>query len=97
MLTGQVILSYEDSNGTQKEVIKEFTVEVMEYIMPDYGDMGMVDPGYMEEPMDEGFKMPVWGWALIGVGGVIAVIVVVSVVVKKKKAKKAQEEEDEDF
>lgn len=97
MLNGQVILSYEDSNGTQKEVIKEFTVEVMEYIMPDYGDMGMVDPGYMEEPMDEGFKMPVWGWALIGVGGVIAVIVVVSVVVKKKKAKKAQEEEDEDF
>ena len=97
MLNGQVILSYEDSNGTQKEVIKEFTVEVMEYIMPDYGDMGMVDPGYMEEPIDEGFKMPLWGWALIGVGGVIAVVVVVSVVVKKKKAKKAQEDEDEDF
>lgn len=97
MLNGQVILSYEDSNGTQKEVIKEFTVEVMEYIMPDYGDMGMVDPGYMEEPIDEGFKMPLWGWALIGVGGVIAVVVVVSVVVKKRKAKKAQEDEDEDF
>jgi len=96
MLNGQVILSYEDSNGTEKQVTKEFTVEVMEYVMPDYGDM-YVDPGYMEEPMDEGFQMPFWGWILIGVGVVAVGSVVIVIVVKKRKAKKAQEDEDEDF
>jgi hypothetical protein len=62
--------------------------------MPDYGNM--VDPGYMDEPIEESAKMPVWGWALIGVGGVVVIAVVIAAV-RKKKAKKAQEDEDEDF
>ena len=92
-MNGTVLLTYEDSNGTQREITKEFTVEVME--MPVY-DVPM-DPGMME-PVDEGFVMPFWGWLAIGVGGVVVVIVVAVVVTKKvKAAKKKQEEEDEDF
>lgn len=93
-LNGVILLTYEDSNGTQKEVSKEFSVEVQEYIMPVYDDMYM-DPGMME--MDEGFQMPWWGWILIGAGVIIVGTVVIVIVVKKRKAKKAQEEEDEDF
>ena len=92
-MNGTVLLTYEDSNGTQREITKEFTVEVME--MPVY-DVPM-DPGMMG-PVDEGFVMPFWGWLAIGVGGVVVVIVVAVVVTKKvKAAKKKQEEEDEDF
>lgn len=94
-LKGEVLLTYEDSNGTQKEVTKEFSIEVQEYIMPSFEDMPM-DPGMME-PMDEGFRMPFWGWLIIAAAGTGVVIAVIVVVVKKRKAKKAQEEADEDF
>ncbi|MCI9456966.1 MAG: hypothetical protein HFE44_08320 [Oscillospiraceae bacterium] len=98
MVKAAITLTYEDSNDIQREVVKEFTVEAQE--MPKFDDnMGggeMMDPGMME-PMDEGFKMPIWGWILIGVGGVAVLVVVIVIIRKKRKAKKEQEEDDEDI
>lgn len=98
MVKAAITLTYEDSNDIQREVVKEFTVEAQE--MPKFDDnMGggeMMDPGMME-PMDEGFKMPIWGWILIGVGGVAVLVVVLVIIRKKRKAKKEQEEDDEDI
>lgn len=92
-LKGTILLTYEDSNGTQKEVVKDFTVEVMEYPTMNFDDVPM-EPA---EPVDEGFHMPLWGWILIGAGAAAAAVVTVVVVLKKKKARKQREDEDEDI
>ena len=93
-----ITLSYEDSNDIQREVVKEFTVDAQE--MPTFDDMGMggevMDPGMMM-PEETGFKMPIWGWILIGVGGIVVIVVVVVIIRKKRKAKKEQEDDDEDL
>ena len=98
MVKAAITLSYEDSNDIQREVVKEFTVEAQEMPKFDENMNGgeMMDPGMME-PVDEGFKMPIWGWILIGVGGVAIVVVIIVIIRKKRRAKKEQEEDDEDI
>lgn len=96
-VSGVITLTYEDVNGNAKTQTKEFSISVME--MPTYDDYPM-DPG-MDMPVETGFVMPWWGWALIVVAGAAVVIVIVRIV-KKRKAKKlalelAEDVADEDF
>ncbi|WP_394959399.1 hypothetical protein [Candidatus Allofournierella merdavium] len=101
VISGKVILSYENAKGETTSLEKEFSCTVQ--AMPAMDDPGMMDPGMMDPGMmdptmgeDVGGGMPVWGWALIvvGVGAVAAVIVVV--IRKKQAAKKLAQLEDED-
>ena len=96
VISGKVILSYENSKGETATLEKEFSCTVE--AMPAYDDPGMMDPGMMDPTMgdDVGSGMPIWGWALIvvGVGAVAAVTVVV--IRKKQAAKKLAQLEDED-
>ncbi len=91
-VSGTVILTYEDSNGTEKTVEKEFKITAMEMEMPSYmEDTGMMDPGMMDEP---GGGIPLWVWVVSGIG-VVAVGAVVAVIIIKKRRKAKQEMEDE--
>ncbi len=94
VITGKVVLSYENSKGETQTLTKEFscTVEAMPPMDP-----GMDLPEMPDEMVDgeAGAGMPWWGWLLIaaGVAGVVAAVVIV---LKKKKAKKQAQLEDED-
>ena len=93
-ISGTITLSYEDANGKIQTVSKDFTATAEEYSDP----WGGMDPG-IDEPMpDETQKtgLPVWGWALIVLGGVAVVVVIVVVVRKRKKAKALANLEAED-
>ena len=103
-INGEIVITYEDANGVEKEQRFPFAFTAMSF---NYDDMiidgGMYDPG-MDPGMDPGFMpegegMPVWLWFVIGGGAavVIAVVVIIIVVVKKKKRRMELEDEDEDI
>lgn len=94
-LTGEVIITYEDTNMQERTVTVPFTAEVTSY-EDMYGPMdpfapGFEDPGFEDPGMNAG-GFP-WYWIVLGVaavgGGVFAVI--------RSRKKKASEVEDEDI
>ncbi len=91
-LTGTLKFTYEDANGDTKEIIREFSAEVMPMDMP-----AIDDPGLEPMPEEPQGGFPMWAWILIGVGAAVVVAVVVIVVVVKVKARKKRllEENDE--
>lgn len=95
--SGKIIVRYEDSNGNQKEIEKEFSGNAMEMYFeePVYGD----DMPVMEPEMNAG--MPVWAIILIIAGSAVVVagtVVAVVVIVKKKKASSLiNSDDDEDY
>lgn len=96
-LRGEIVITYEDANGNQKEIRQEFITNIMEMSFeepPMGGDM--MFPGD-EMPVDGGASgMPVWAVILICVGGAAVAAVVIVIVVKKAKKKKALKELEED-
>ena len=97
-VSGTITLSYEDASGEVRTITKEFATTAEEMTF----DPSMMDPNMgMEEPQTTG--MPMWGWAVIAVCGVVIVVVIV-VVIKRRKKKKAlalaaleAEDSDEDL
>ena len=91
-VNGTITFTYEDSNGETKELVKEFTSEVMEYVEPEIPDM--VDP---DMPAEAEGGMPVWGWIAIAAGGAVVLVVVIVVIRKavKKKRQAALDAEDD--
>lgn len=93
-LSGEVIITYEDTNMQERTVSIPFSGTVMSY-EDVYGPMdpGMEDPGMMEpeQPQQQGFP---WYWIVLGVfvvgGGVFFYL-------KKRKSNKENVDEDEDF
>ncbi len=103
-LSGELIFTYEDANGTGKEkrIPFTFTAMAMDFSGMDM-DMGMgmgMDDGMMPDDMAAEEGMPVWAWFLIGGGALIIVIVVIVIIVsviKKKKKAAELEADDEDL
>lgn len=94
-IPAQIVVTYENAKGEEKEITHSFNLEVMPGFDPggDFTEMPMPEP----EPEKSG--MPVWGWLLIGLG-VVAGIVIAIVAVKKRNAKRAaalEDDQDEDF
>ena len=97
-IKGEIVITYEDANGTEKEQRTPFSFTAMQfnyeemYPMDDfYGDMGFVE----EMPVEEGGGFP---WIIVIIGGVVvAGIVITVVVIKKRKRKKELEDDDEDI
>ena len=95
---GDIVVTYEDSNGTQKEQRLPFSFNVISYnwgnseiIDPGFGeDIGMVEPG-----MEENGGFPMWAWFAIGGGAVVIAIIVIVIVVKHRKKKRELEDDDE--
>ena len=91
-LQGTAKFSYEDANGETKEVVKDFSCEVMAQPAMDPGmpESGM--PGEETPPQQGGF--PVWGTALLILGG-IAVLVAGGLFLRKRIRAKRQRLLDE--
>lgn len=96
-VTGEIVVVYEDANGTQKEQRYPITMEVMNFnygmmddvIFDDPGMIGGEDIGMME---GEGEGSMTWLWFVIGgvIVAVVAVIIIVAVVKKKKKQRELE-------
>ncbi len=100
-ISGEIIVTYEDANGSEKEQRLPFSFSAMAMNFDDqFMDPGM-EPGFTDpgmEPMppeSSGFK---WLPVVIGAAVVIAIVVIIIIVVKKKKKRKMElEDEDEDI
>ncbi len=92
MITGKAIITYEDANGQSKEVVKEFSCEVM----PAYQPPVEQNPEEMPEPEAQG--MPAWAvYTIAGVGVVVAVVSAVMITKLIKARKRRIEEEEEGY
>lgn len=96
-IIGDIVITYEDANGNEKEQRKSFnfTAMMMNYEAMYPMDDFYVDPGMVEPmPAEGGFNIvPV----IIGAVVVIGVIAAIVIIVKKRKAKKELEDDDEDI
>ena len=98
-IAGEIVITYEDANGSEKEQRKPFSFTAMQFNYEEmypaddfFVDPGMTDP--MPVPPEGGFNIvPV----IIGAVVVIGVIVVIVIVVKKRKKKRELEDDDEDI
>lgn len=100
-ISGELVFTYEDSNGTSKEKRIPFTFSA---IQMNYGDMDMGMDGMDGMGMDGMDGMGeqtdnTWIWFVVGGGSalLIAGIIIIVVVVKKKKKKAELEDDDEDI
>ncbi len=89
---GRIVFEYENSSGEKQEVIKEFSMNVMEMMI--YPDDGLpVDgpgkPGMpgMEDETSKSFFKSVWFYIILGVVVVGVVVVIILVARKRKKSK----------
>ena len=90
-MTGTATFSYEDANGEIKNLVKEFSCEVMAAMGPGEGIDS--EPAV---PANAGSSSPPLWWILGGIGGVIAGIIVLVIILKKRKAKKLKRLEQSD-
>lgn len=97
-IEGNIVVTYEDANGTAKEQRTPFTINAISYNYNFDIDNSFDDNTGMDVmPTEEGGSMT-WLWFVIG-GAVVAAVVVIIViaVVKKNKKKKELEQDDEDI
>lgn len=94
---GDIVVTYEDSNGTQKEQRLPFSFNVISYNwdMPIIDDPGMIDPGMTDPGMEGEGGFPTWAWFAIGGGAVVIAIIVIVIIVKHKKKKRELEDDDD--
>ena len=97
-ISGEIVITYEDANGTEKEQRKPFTFTAIQF---NYEEMYPNDEFYVDPGMPEDMGMPQEGFnivpVIVGAVVVIGVIVAIVIIVKKRKQKKELEENDEDI
>lgn len=97
-ISGEIVITYEDANGTEKEQRKPFTFTAIQF---NYEEMYPNDEFYVDPGMPEDMGMPQEGFnivpVIVGAVVVIGVIVAIVIIVKKRKQKKELEEDDEDI
>lgn len=90
VLTGRLIIDYEDTTGEAKQVVEEFSFQVDPAM-----DM-MEEMPEEDMMMEEAPEKPKWPY-IAGIGAaVIVIIIIVIVIVKKRKKKKEEMMMDED-
>ena len=85
ILTGRLIIDYEDTTGEAKQVVEEFSFQV-DPAMDMMEEMPM-DDMMMEEEAPQKAKWPY----IAGIGAVIVVIIVIVIIILKKRKKKKEE------
>ena len=85
LLTGTLVIEYEDPSGKTQTLEHEFTFQSDEMMMEPIEDMGM-NPGMMEEESEnKKNNLPLY----IGIGiGLAGSLIILVIVLKKRKAKK---------
>lgn len=87
---GKIIFQFENASGEVHEVVKDFSMNVMEMMMPPEGEdfpVGGDMPGMEDEPTDKNFFTSPWFYIILGVV-VIGVVVTIVLVVRKRKKDK---------
>ena len=98
-IKGEIVVTYEDSNGKEKELRKEFMTNAMAMTFEPMPGGDMMNG---EMPVDGPVKnqgLPVWAVIAICAGGAVIVIVGIIItvkIIKKKKAAKAEKEDDDE-
>ena len=90
-MNGKATFSYEDANGEIKNLVKEFSCEVIAAAAQ--GEGMSSEPAV---PANAGASSPPLWIILAGAGGVVAVIIVFVIIHKKRKAKKLKLLEESD-
>jgi len=93
---GEIVVTYEDSNGKQKEIRKEFSFNAMQMVIDDPSMTGSDMP--VNGDVGNNGTSPVLIIIIVVVGAVVlgAAGFVAFKIIKKRKLKKAQEIEDDD-
>ena len=92
-LSGKIVVTYEDGNGSGKELVQEFTSTTIDF-SKQYEDMPMEDmPVYDEEPT--GMKLST-KLIIAGIALTVIVIIIIVIVRTKRKKRKMMEDDDED-
>ncbi len=92
ILTGKLIIDYEDTTGEAKQVVEEFNFQV-DPPMEMNEDMPMDDTMKEEKASPQKVKWPY----IIGIGiAIVVVIIIIIVILKKRKKKKEEMMLDED-
>ncbi len=94
VLNGNLIFSFEDDIGNKSEIIKEFSMNVVQNnpsIKEVYGEYGKDVYGTPEPPA----KKSKIGLIAIGATGLVVVLTVIIIIVRKNKSKKEGLESDE--
>ena len=87
---GSIIFQYENASGEVHEVVKEFSMNVMEMMMPPDDGFPVDGPGGkpgipgMEEEPSKSFFKSVWFYIILGVV-VVGVVVTIILVARKRK------------
>ncbi|MBP3855606.1 MAG: hypothetical protein IK990_08370 [Ruminiclostridium sp.] len=91
-VTGTILFTYEDANGSAKSKEVEFSFDSME---ESFGGMDMSFEGMYEDVPEQ---EPVNIWLFVGIGAavLVAVIIIIVVIVKHAKKKKAEAEDDDE-
>lgn len=94
----ELVVTYEDANGNQKEQAIPFVITTQEMFYEDpMWDEPIYEDPMWEEPVDEN-KLPEWApYAIGGGAGLIVLIIIIVIVKKRKKAKLGVDEDDEDI
>ncbi len=94
----ELVITYEDANGNQKEQVIPFVITAQEMYYEDImWDEPIYDDPMFEEPVEESL-LPEWAWYAIGGGaGLIILIIIIVAVKKKRRAKLGVDEDDEDI
>lgn len=98
-ISGEIVFTYEDSNGESKESRSPFSVNAVSFNMG--GDMFMGGGEFTDMAMEEMPQEDSGITSILIIGGVIAVAIVIIIIVvvnvKKKKKKAELEDDDEDI
>ncbi len=94
----ELVITYEDANGNQKEQVIPFVITAQEMYYEDImWDEPIYDDPMYEEPIEESL-LPDWAWYAVGGGaGLIILIIIIVAVKKKRRAKLGVDEDDEDI
>jgi hypothetical protein len=93
-LMGEVVITYEDENTIQKEVVMPFNLFLEEPYVPEQPDPGMMDPGMMgEQPPPPVSRTTM----ILSIAGGVIVMAAIARYAAKRVIAKDSEEFDEDF
>ncbi len=81
---GEVIVSYDTLDGETVTLSEPFTLNAMEYVMPE----PPIDPTFPVGPVPEEPTTNWWLYGAIGVGGALILLAIILTIMKKRKLKK---------
>ncbi len=87
-------ITFEDAEGSTNTIKQNIDLMIAPEEMDNDIDLGIDDPGMMEDPTESPRKVPFWVWLIVAAVIIVLLIIMIKVL-KKRKQKKEQAEIDE--